>query len=590
MLENIQSNEHNSLNDSAIDKKESHQLPNENYQTREGKLGPIQRKGKQKGGTIQSKSKPVQAKQKPVQRAKDPASSEPSQAQAKPNNTGLPDNLKSGIENLSGHSMDDVKVHYNSDKPAQLKAHAYAQGTDIHISPGQEQHLPHEAWHVVQQKQGRVEPTTQLKGKVNINDNTGLEKEADVMGDKAVQAGNTGEVASQYVQMKTTTGNDSGVVQRVVYQDMSKMWAAVAPKHKLRDILKVVNGNSALKTAYEEMAASLPKMNFVDTNGAQPEASLKSQGGIYDIIFGQQDTLKKPHSEDEVFIGEILHEMMHIHAALAYNNNIDSGMAHGANMHLSAPKPNEVEYRDGATKSQYDGKNGIEEQSQQMIKNWETARETVEKDQKNKKIDDDKATYLNKRIDYAQWVYPYAHYDTVLIDVIYYLEAHDLQATTTYAYVTKMLTEANKRRVLGQGQVSEVKPDQVNNNTGNCYITTACTQHKGLSDDCEELTVLRNFRDTYLINQENGKELIQMYYEYAPPILVNIKRREDEDEILAKLYGVITDCVNAIKQGDNEYAYKTYVKMVLALKNQFSPDTVIPEHLQVEQLSTEVAA
>ncbi|WP_197714561.1 eCIS core domain-containing protein [Nitrosomonas supralitoralis] len=74
--------------------------------------------------------------------------------QKKENNTGLPDNLKSGIENLSGYSMDDVKVHRNSDKPDQLQAHAYAQGTDIHLGPGQEKHLPHEAWHVVQQKQG----------------------------------------------------------------------------------------------------------------------------------------------------------------------------------------------------------------------------------------------------------------------------------------------------------------------------------------------------------------------------------------------------------------------------------------------------
>lgn len=102
------------------------------------------------------------------------------------NLTGMPDNLKSGIESLSGYSMDDVRVHYNSSKPAQLQALAYAQGTDIHIAPGQEQHLPHEAWHVVQQKQGRVQPTTQLQG-VNVNDNEGLEKEADVMGGKAVQ-------------------------------------------------------------------------------------------------------------------------------------------------------------------------------------------------------------------------------------------------------------------------------------------------------------------------------------------------------------------------------------------------------------------
>ncbi|AYL99047.1 DUF4157 domain-containing protein [Mucilaginibacter celer] len=107
--------------------------------------------------------------------------------QKKSNNTGLPDHLKTGVENLSGHSMDDVKVHYNSPRPAQLQAHAYAQGTDIHIASGQEKHLPHEAWHVVQQKQGRVKPTTQLKGNINVNDNKALENEADTMGAKALQ-------------------------------------------------------------------------------------------------------------------------------------------------------------------------------------------------------------------------------------------------------------------------------------------------------------------------------------------------------------------------------------------------------------------
>jgi len=107
--------------------------------------------------------------------------------QKKENKTGLPDNLKSGIENLSGYSMDDVKVHYNSDKPAQLQAHAYAQGTNIHLGQGQEKHLPHEAWHVVQQKQGRVKPTLQMKGVVAINDDTTLELEADLMGGRALQ-------------------------------------------------------------------------------------------------------------------------------------------------------------------------------------------------------------------------------------------------------------------------------------------------------------------------------------------------------------------------------------------------------------------
>jgi predicted transcriptional regulator len=100
------------------------------------------------------------------------------------NQTGLPDKLKSGIENLSGLDISDVRVHYNSDKPTQMNAHAYAQGSNIHVASGQEQHLPHEAWHTVQQKQGRVEPTTQVNG-VAVNDNMGLEREADVMGAKA---------------------------------------------------------------------------------------------------------------------------------------------------------------------------------------------------------------------------------------------------------------------------------------------------------------------------------------------------------------------------------------------------------------------
>jgi hypothetical protein len=94
-------------------------------------------------------------------------------AQSKPNATGLPDRLKAGVEQLSGLAMDDVRVHTNSPKPAAVQAHAYAQGTDIHLAPGQEQHLPHEAWHVVQQKQGRVKPTLQMKG-VAINGDAGL--------------------------------------------------------------------------------------------------------------------------------------------------------------------------------------------------------------------------------------------------------------------------------------------------------------------------------------------------------------------------------------------------------------------------------
>ena len=132
--------------------------------------------------------------------------------QRKANKTGLPDNLKSGIENLSGYSMDDVRVHYNSSKPAQLQAHAYAQGTDIHVAPGQEKHLPHEAWHVVQQKQGRVQPMMQFKSKVAINNDFVLEREADVMGNRALQT--KVDFYNKTTQLQTVDVNNNGTIQR----------------------------------------------------------------------------------------------------------------------------------------------------------------------------------------------------------------------------------------------------------------------------------------------------------------------------------------------------------------------------------------
>ncbi|PHN02209.1 eCIS core domain-containing protein [Flavilitoribacter nigricans] len=134
--------------------------------------------------------------------------------QKKENNTGLPDNLKMGMENLSGYSMDNVKVYYNSDKSAQLQAHAYAQGTDIHLGSGQEKHLPHEAWHVVQQKQGRVSPTMQMEGGVNVNDDKRLEKEGDTMGVKALQMkeNNSRAAANSVAQKKSTVKQGFGFV------------------------------------------------------------------------------------------------------------------------------------------------------------------------------------------------------------------------------------------------------------------------------------------------------------------------------------------------------------------------------------------
>lgn len=112
----------------------------------------------------------------------------PSQPPPPPKRTGLPDALKAGVETLSGTSMDKVRVHHNATQAAQLQAHAYAQGSDIHPAPGQDGHSPHAAWHVVQQAQGRVTPTLQREGGAVVNDNKSLEREADALGTKAAES------------------------------------------------------------------------------------------------------------------------------------------------------------------------------------------------------------------------------------------------------------------------------------------------------------------------------------------------------------------------------------------------------------------
>ncbi len=130
------------------------------------------------------------------------------------NETGLPDSLKSGMENLSGKNLDHVKVHYNSSKPDAVQAHAYAQGSNIHVGPGQEQHLPHELGHVIQQMEGRVKPTTTV-GDTPVNDNPGLENEATLMGQRAMQrASKTGQAAYLKAKPPAPDGlNSDGTAQ-----------------------------------------------------------------------------------------------------------------------------------------------------------------------------------------------------------------------------------------------------------------------------------------------------------------------------------------------------------------------------------------
>jgi hypothetical protein len=205
------------------------------------------------------------------------------------NQTGLPDQLKGGIEALSGMSMDHVRVHYNSSRPAQLNALAYAQGSEIHVAAGQERHVPHEAWHVVQQAQGRVAATRQMKGNIALNDQAGLEREADEMGARALGH------QSAWLPPRSFAAAQAGVkpvVQREIDTSASK-----TPKDKHENLEKVLFGMvQTVKSVSQDedqaiaepaqVAATAATTKAFKGNNVDPatkkviEARIKARGGV----------------------------------------------------------------------------------------------------------------------------------------------------------------------------------------------------------------------------------------------------------------------------------------------------------------------
>lgn len=121
-----------------------------------------------------------------------PVQSKMEAVQKHPNNTGMPDEVKQKMENSFNSDFSNVKIHANSSKAPQVGALAYTQGHEVHFAPGQfspntssgQQLLGHELAHVVQQREGRVQPTTEVAG-MPVNDNPSLENEADKLGEKA---------------------------------------------------------------------------------------------------------------------------------------------------------------------------------------------------------------------------------------------------------------------------------------------------------------------------------------------------------------------------------------------------------------------
>jgi hypothetical protein len=98
------------------------------------------------------------------------------------------------MESAFGEDFSDVKIHTNSQQAEELNALAFSQGDDIHFAPGEfsaetekgRNLIGHEFAHIVQQRAGLVTPTFVAANGIAINNNSKLENDADIIGNKAV--------------------------------------------------------------------------------------------------------------------------------------------------------------------------------------------------------------------------------------------------------------------------------------------------------------------------------------------------------------------------------------------------------------------
>ena len=84
------------------------------------------------------------------------------------------------------------------------------------------------------------------------------------------------------------------------------------------------------------------------------------------------------------------------------------------------------------------------------------------------------------------------------------------------------------------------------------------------------ITLLRNFRDTFLIRQESGAGDIAHYYKTAPLIVSAINNLPTASQIWIDLYEtLVLPCVDLIKQDNLDAAYEKYKNIALRLEKEY---------------------
>jgi|MDSW01.2.fsa_nt_gb hypothetical protein len=175
-------------------------------------------------------------------------------------------------------------------------------------------------------------------------------------------------------------------------------------------------------------------------------------------------------------------------------------------------------------------------------------------------------TEVSNKIDYGM-VNVYVEYDTVINQIGFWcLEWGARRGTQFSKFLDALGEDAYERRQTGNQVIGPLPDPELQARC--CYITTACTEVMGLSDDCEALVTLRNFRDDWLQRQVNGEEMIKRYYDRAPEIVEVIQAKDDASLILKSIFkNKIEPAVRLIQTGQEQAAFELYVAAIHELES-----------------------
>lgn len=123
-----------------------------------------------------------------------------------------------------------------------------------------------------------------------------------------------------------------------------------------------------------------------------------------------------------------------------------------------------------------------------------------------------------------------------------------------------------------QYRISKADFNKINSGFRNklCYITTAVCESLGKEDDCYELNILREYRDTYLRSTQDGEKIVNAYYDIAPSIVKRINRQSNRAEIYKEIYTkYLSPCIRLLEEDKKEECKEIYSNMVLGLEAKY---------------------